>query len=58
MYFTVFLIPGYIHRSGILHEARKNVLLGVKKFKIDPRAHKWNLGLKDSIIVQGFYIEQ
>jgi hypothetical protein len=30
MYFTVFLIPGYIHRPGILHRATNNILFWVE----------------------------
>jgi hypothetical protein len=34
------MVVWYIHRSGILHKARKNILLGVKKVKISPQSPK------------------
>jgi hypothetical protein len=45
------MIVWYIHRLGILHGARKNILLGVKKADIGPRAQKRNLGPKINMVV-------
>jgi hypothetical protein len=52
---TVFGIQnqygGAIHRSGILHEVRKNILLGVKKVKISVQSPKTEFEAKISMIV-------
>jgi hypothetical protein len=37
----------YIHRSRILHGARKNILLGVKKAKIGPQSPKTEFGAQN-----------
>jgi hypothetical protein len=59
----ISLVVWYIHRSGILHGASKNILLGVKKVKISFSARKRNLGPKiclfcDISIDREFYMNQ
>jgi hypothetical protein len=41
------MVVRYIHRSGILHGARKYILLGVKKAKIDPQSPKTEFGAQN-----------